>query len=289
MEKDELWSWRRCGKAAIGSAEMTLVDGHKQGFRFQPCLAPYLHPANVFPRPVFWRLSWGNVSPGVNKRHYVLLIILNKCVDTNMTRSHSGDLWSAFWQLSSFMQPVGAADVWREAAVLPANYRWQDGETCHSDFFDKWRKKRRQKHLMLTKKKTQTRTMQPALFDNANFARKIYLRLQMKGTDLRSGSLIIYPAGFMALINFPLPLSLYLPLEVWSQPASGADKAGGGLSRPRSLPSNPSARASAGEKRQLSSVFAGGFHQKPALKPTQRRARLSRRAHCSRNRLYRIS
>lgn len=33
----------------------------------------------------------------------------------------------------------------------------------------------------------------------------------------------------MALINFPpsLPLSLYLPLKVWSQPASGADKAGG--------------------------------------------------------------
>lgn len=31
----------------------------------------------------------------------------------------------------------------------------------------------------------------------------------------------------MALINFPLSLSLYLSLKVWSQPASGADKAGG--------------------------------------------------------------
>lgn len=27
-------------------------------------------------------------------------------------------------------------------------------------------------------------------------------------TDLRTGRLIIYPAGFMALINFPSPLSL---------------------------------------------------------------------------------
>lgn len=46
-----------------------------------------------------------------------------------------------------------------------------------------------------------------------------------EGTDLRTSWLIIYPAGFMALINFP-PLSLYLPLKVWSQPASGADNAG---------------------------------------------------------------
>lgn len=46
-----------------------------------------------------------------------------------------------------------------------------------------------------------------------------------EGTDLRTSWLIIYPAGFMALINFPL-LSLYLPLKVWSQPASGADNAG---------------------------------------------------------------
>lgn len=34
-----------------------------------------------------------------------------------------------------------------------------------------------------------------------------------EGTDLRTSWLIIYPAGFMALINFPL-LSLYLPLKV---------------------------------------------------------------------------
>lgn len=34
-----------------------------------------------------------------------------------------------------------------------------------------------------------------------------------EGTDLRTSWLIIYPAGFMALINFPL-LSLYLLLKV---------------------------------------------------------------------------
>lgn len=45
---------------------------------------------------------------------------------------------------------------------------------------------------------------------------ELICRCTNEGTDLSSSWLIIYPAGFMALINFPhLPfLSLYLPLKV---------------------------------------------------------------------------
>lgn len=57
-------------------------------------------------------------------------------------------------------------------------------------------------------------------------------------TDLRTSWLIIYPAGFMALINFP-PLSLYLPLKLWSQRASGADNGGVSAASQAYLPTHP--------------------------------------------------
>lgn len=74
------------------------------------------------------------------------------------------------------------------------------------------------------KKKKKSQRHQAAVLTNKLCKENLFVAAN-EGTDLRTSWLIIYPAGFMALINFP-PLSLYLPLKVWSQPASGADNAG---------------------------------------------------------------
>lgn len=129
-----------------------------------------------------------------------------------------------------------------EGGTGPVNYQWEDRETCHSCVHnDKKKKKKTGGHSKNTsswslKKKKSKNANEPAhrcnyrhrlavltkklceedLFEAAN---------EKEGTDLGTSWLIIYPAGFMALINFP-PLSLYLPLKVWSQRASGADNAG---------------------------------------------------------------
>lgn len=97
MQRNELWSRRRCSGAAIASAEMTLVTDINALLlaAVSGCVSP---PRKMcFTVPVFLEAQhWGNISPGVNKRHYVLLIILNKYVAANMTRSHPDDLWRAF-------------------------------------------------------------------------------------------------------------------------------------------------------------------------------------------------
>lgn len=60
--------------------------------RFEARLALYLHKAMCFTGRTVSRSSAGEHQPRVNKQHYVLLIILNKNVDTNMTLSHPDDL-----------------------------------------------------------------------------------------------------------------------------------------------------------------------------------------------------
>lgn len=55
-------------------------------------LALYLHQAMCFTAHSVSRGSAGEHQPRVNKQHYAFLIILNKYVDTNMTRSHPDDL-----------------------------------------------------------------------------------------------------------------------------------------------------------------------------------------------------
>lgn len=123
-----------------------------------------------------------------------------------------------------------------EGSTGPANYRWQDRETCQSDIHDKWRGTAQQKnankwnlrnahmHAKKKERKKKSQQRQAAVLTNKLCKENVFVAAN-EGTDLRTSWLIIYPAGFMALINFP-PLSLYLPFKVWSQPASGADNAG---------------------------------------------------------------
>lgn len=60
--------------------------------RLEARLALYLHKAMCFTACAVSRSSAGEHQSRVNKQHYVLLIIPNKNVDTNMTRSHPDDL-----------------------------------------------------------------------------------------------------------------------------------------------------------------------------------------------------
>lgn len=152
-----------------------------------------------------------------------------------MTRSHPDDLWRTLWQLNCLLFRLFVLHTFG-GSTGPANYRWQDRETCHSDVHDKWRRDSTAKHRPMNLKNAHARTQserqnktkqkqhQAAVLTSKLCKENLFVAAN-EGTDLRTSWLIIYPAGFMALINFPL-LSLYLPLKVWSQPASGADNAG---------------------------------------------------------------
>lgn len=60
---------------------------------------------------------------------------------------------------------------------------------------------------------TTANSIRLVLTHTQNFACGYLFAAANEGMDLRTSWLIIYPASFMALINFP-PLSLYLPLKV---------------------------------------------------------------------------
>lgn len=110
------------------------------------------------------------------------------------------------------------------------------------------------------KEKPKNTTSEPTMawgrFDGQTLRPELICRCTNEGMDLSSSWLIIYPADFMALINFPhLPfLSLYLPLKVWSQAASGADNAG--VWAASQAPLEPAARTSTREKELLSYALA---------------------------------
>ena len=196
--------------------------------RLEARLALYLHKAMCFTACAVSRSSAGEHQSPVNKQHYVLLIILNKNVDTNMTCSHPDDLWRTLWQVNCLLFSVSVLHTFG-GSTGPANYRWHDRETCHSDIHDKWRRDDAAKHQQMNLKNAHMHARNSpqhrAAVLTSKLCRENLFVAANEGTDLRTSWLIIYPAGFMALINFP-PLSLYLPFKVWSQPASGADNAG---------------------------------------------------------------
>lgn len=68
-------------------------------------------------------------------------------------------------------------------------------------------------HAVATGREKKSRRHRAAVLTNKLCEEENLFVAANEGTDLRSSWLIIYPAGFMALINFP-PLSLYLPLKV---------------------------------------------------------------------------
>lgn len=140
---------------------------------------------------------------------------------------HKYDTLSSRWFMKSILTAefFCAARLCRRhlegAAVHPANYWWQDGETCHSDLYDRWRKERAAK-ASNANKNTYTcsaRTVgstrhnkglqhHRAALLTRKLCRENLFAAASEGRDLRNSWLIIYPAGFMALINFPPSLSL---------------------------------------------------------------------------------
>lgn len=157
--------------------------------RFEARLAVYLYEAMCFTARTVSRSSAGEHQPQVNKQHYVLLIILNKNVDTNMTLSHPDDLWRTLWQLNCLLFSLSALHTFGGSTGL-ANYRWQDREACHLDTHDKWRRDSTAKHQQMNlknahmhpitrkkKKKTKRKKMSGVRlqFWQTNFARGIYL------------------------------------------------------------------------------------------------------------------
>lgn len=160
--------------------------------------------------------SAGEHQPGVNTRDYVLLIILNKYVDTNMTRSPPDDLWRAFWQLNSFVRPVCAADIWRELRSIRPIIGGRTAKPVTQIYMWNEERRGRRKHLMLTRlcwihTTKRLRRHQAALLTHKLCKENLFAAANER-TDLSNSWLIIYPAGFMALINFPPSLSLSLSL-----------------------------------------------------------------------------
>lgn len=163
-----------------------------------------------------------------------------------MTLSHPDDLWSMPWQLNrpSFLL-VCLCLTHLEEPLVQANYRWHGRRNPVTQTHvtnEGGRTQKSRQHLDLKKANMHINTansirLQFSHTHTKNFACGYLFAAANEGMDLRTSWLIIYPASFMALINFP-PLSLYLPLKVWSQPASGADNAGG-LSSLADSPSNP--------------------------------------------------
>lgn len=81
-------------------------------------LVPYLYKAICFTAQTVSGSSAGEHQPRVNKQHYVLLIILNKNVNTNMTLFHPDDLWRMFWQLNCLFFSLCCTHL-EEALVQP--------------------------------------------------------------------------------------------------------------------------------------------------------------------------
>lgn len=150
-----------------------------------------------------------------------------------MTLSHPDDLWSMLWQLNRpfFFACLSVPHTFRGATGPSQLSMARQKEPRHSDT---WKMKvggrRKIDNIWILKKAnmhiTTANSIRLVLTHTQNFACGYLFAAANEGMDLRTSWLIIYPASFMALINFP-PLSLYLPLKVWSQPASGADNAGG--------------------------------------------------------------
>lgn len=137
-----------------------------------------------------------------------------------MTRSPPDDLWRAFWQLNSFVQPVCAADIWRELRSIRPIIGGRTAKPVTQIYMTNEERRDRRKHLMLTKIHIHAPCVRPDQrnttngfnitgqhFWHANFAGNFFAAAN-EGRDLRNSWLIIYPAGFMALINFPPSLSL---------------------------------------------------------------------------------
>lgn len=150
--------------------------------------------------------------------------------------SHPDDLWRTLWQLNCLFFPVCLCCTHLEEALVqpiiggrtekPVTRIHMTNEGGDSTA------KHRQMNPINTHTHTRTMpsrqkpTVSSCSFDTNKLLQGEFIsQAANEETDLRTSWLIIYPAGFMALINFP-PLSLYLLLKVWSQPASGADNAG---------------------------------------------------------------
>lgn len=173
-------------------------DGHKHGLGFSRVWLRISGQQMCFTAPplpfFFLGSSAGEHQPGVNKRHYVPLIILNKYVDTNMTRSPPDDLWRAFWQLNSFVQPVCAADIWRELRSIRPIIGGRTAKSVTQIYMTNEERRERRKHLMLTKIRIHAPCARSDQRDtttgfgitgqhfwHANFAGKISLQQQTKG------------------------------------------------------------------------------------------------------------
>lgn len=170
-------------------------------------------PSKCVLQPVFWKLSWG--TSAWSKQAALCPSDYSKQIC-----GHKYDTLSSRWFMKSILTAefFYAACLCRreleEAPVHPANYWWQDGESCHSDLYDKWRKERpartsnvnKDTHtasIQLEQQKTRLRDHQAPLLTRKLCKENLFAAAN-EGTDLRSSWLIIYPAGFMALINFPL-------------------------------------------------------------------------------------
>lgn len=96
---------------------MTSIVGHKCGLRlvwFCICTKQcVLQPA------LFLEAQLGEHQPRVNKQHYVLLIILNKNVDTNMTLSSRWFMKNAMTAELSFILVCLRCTRLEEALVRP--------------------------------------------------------------------------------------------------------------------------------------------------------------------------
>lgn len=160
-------------------------------------------------------------------------------MDTSVTLSHPDDLWSALWQLTCLFSCPSVQHTFA-GSTGPANYRWQDSKTCHWDIHDKWRRDNTAKlwqkpHICTHSLHKTSQWHQPAVLTNKVCKDNLFVSTN-EGTALRTGWLIIYPASFMALINFSPSLftfhsksevNLHLVLITL------------GSQQPLSLPSNP--------------------------------------------------
>lgn len=172
---------------------MTSLVGHECGSGWRHVRRCISTKQCVLQPAMFLEAPLGEHQPQGNKQHYVFLIILNKYVDTNMTRSHPDDLWRTIWQLNCLSFSLFVLHTFG-GSTGPANYRWQDRKTCHSDVHDKWRRDSAAKHRPMNLKNAHTCVQSERqkqnkrrakggirLFWQANFATRIYSSLQMKG------------------------------------------------------------------------------------------------------------
>ena len=175
------------GTAQQQLSAMTSIVGHKCGFEAR--LPLYLYKAMCF----LAVSRNGEHQPRVNKQHYVLLMIRNKNVDTNMTPSSRWFMKKVMTAELSFILSVCAAHVWREAPVRPIIGGRTEKPVTRIYMTNEEGQQQQNSNKRILKmhtcmqlwQKTNVKKERIRLqFWRTNFARRIYLWLLMKGRIL---------------------------------------------------------------------------------------------------------